>query len=226
MASQHEMRATTGGEERIEPVVQVLAPAFQDDPVYAWLLLDVPGPERPSARAKLLRAFFTQGSLNDGAFIEVGDFGCCGLLMPPGSSVENTWTLLRAGLFSALWNVGLGPFKRGLLEYAPATEPSIKKTFTKEEQKRHWYVFIMGTAVDRRRQGLAGWLIAHMQARARGDGRPLWLEATTQYSRDLYAKHGFTTVDEVLLGKGKVDAAGLAKKGGEGFKIWSMYWRP
>jgi GNAT superfamily N-acetyltransferase len=100
------------------------------------------------------------------------------------------------------------------------------KALTKAEQDKHWYVFIMGTAVDRRKQGLAGALLRYMQDCARSDGRVLWLEATTEYSRDLYSKHGFTSVGEVVLGKGQVGPGGLPKKGGEGVTIWSMYWRP
>jgi GNAT superfamily N-acetyltransferase len=97
---------------------------------------------------------------------------------------------------------------------------------TQAEQKEHWYVFIMGTAEDRRRQGLAGTLLEQMQGLARSDGRPLWLEATTAYSRDLYLKHGFTAVGEAGLGKGTVGADGLPAKGGDGVTIWGMVWRP
>ncbi|KAK3374796.1 hypothetical protein B0H63DRAFT_480895 [Podospora didyma] len=84
----------------------------------------------------------------------------------------------------------------------------------------------MGTAADRRRQGLASELLVYMQEQARSDGRPLWLEATTKYSRDLYLKYGFTIVGEAVLGKGKVGPDGLKKKGGEGITTWLMFWRP
>lgn len=100
------------------------------------------------------------------------------------------------------------------------------KVFTKAEQKKHWYLFIMGTALNRRRQGLASELLVYAQNQARSDGRPVWLEATTGVSRDLYLKHGFTTVSEVILGKGKVGTDGLPQKGGEGVTIWLMFWRP
>lgn len=117
-----------------------------------------------------------------------------------------------------------------MFEYATATESMMKDVFTKEEQrnKRYWYVFIMGTAVNRRRQGLANALLVHMQDRCRGeaDGRPIWLEATTELSRELYLKHGFRIVGEIVLGKGKVGSDGLPQNQGEGLKIWSMLWRP
>lgn len=97
---------------------------------------------------------------------------------------------------------------------------------TKEEKTGYWYVAIMGTLSDRRRQGLAGELLHEMQDRARGDGRPLWLEATTPHSRDLYTQHGFVLVEEIVIGQGSVGPDGKAKKGAAGFPIWGMVWRP
>lgn len=37
---------------------------------------------------------------------------------------------------------------------------------------------------------------------------PIWIEAATEYVRDLYAKLGFVVVGEWRLGKGKVDEGG------------------
>lgn len=102
----------------------------------------------------------------------------------------------------------------------------MKKVFTKDQMKKHWYVFIMGTSVDRRRQGLASALLVDMQDRARHDDRPLWLEATTEHSLALYLKHGFQNHGEVILGKDTVGRDGLTKTNGEGIVIWSMSWRP
>lgn len=117
-----------------------------------------------------------------------------------------------------------------MFDYASATEHMMKKVFTKQEQKNHWYwyVFIMGTAKDRRRQGLANALLVHMQDRCRSEahGRPIWLEATTEGSRELYLQHGFQIVGDIVLGKGKVGSDGLPQKEGEGVTIWSMVWRP
>lgn len=120
--------------------------------------------------------------------------------------------------------------QRALFEYVPATECMMEQVFTKEEMKKHmkkhWYVFIMSTSVDRQRQGLASALLLDMQERARVDGRPLWLEATTEPSLALYLKHGFQNHGEIILGKGKVGRDGLPMKSGEGIVIWSMSWQP
>ncbi|ROW00642.1 hypothetical protein VSDG_03177 [Cytospora chrysosperma] len=228
MSAQHKdsRQITYGGKEYVDRANQVLTRSFLGDPVYTWLLHDFSLSEQETVLPKLLSAFLTQGALNGAIFIEVADFGCCGVLMPPGKSIENPWTLPSAGLLSTLWTIGLGGFKRAMFEYSSGAEPLMKKAFTKAEQHEHWYVFIMGTAVDKRRQGHASTMLTHMQNRARDDGRPIWLEATTDYSRKLYLKHGFTLVGDVVLGKGKVGQDGLPKKDGEGITIWSMFWRP
>jgi predicted acetyltransferase len=113
-----------------------------------------------------------------------------------------------------------------MFEYSSPLEALKKQTFSKSELKRHWYIFIMGTAVDCRRRGHARRWLTHVQNQAREDKLPIWLEATTAISRDMYTKYGFSSAGEAVLGKGKVDDKGLTKKGGEGVTIWSMYWRP
>jgi hypothetical protein len=60
---------------------------------------------------KLLSGFLTQGSLNGGIFIQAENFASCGLFMPPNTSMENVWTLPSAGIFTALWEIGIGCFK-------------------------------------------------------------------------------------------------------------------
>ena len=72
----------------------------------------------------------------------------------------------------------------------------------------------MGTVVERRRQGLATELLMHIQNLAKSDGRPIWIEATTEVSLDLYLKMGFKLAGEVVLGKGSVSAGGDVLQGG------------
>jgi hypothetical protein len=108
-------RANHTRAEYIERTVEVLTPAFQDDPLFAWLMHQYPVSEHQTVLSKLLRGFLTQGSLNTGIFVEVDDFGCCGLFMPPGTSIGNPWTLLQAGLIPALFTIGPKTFKVQLL---------------------------------------------------------------------------------------------------------------
>lgn len=69
-------------------------------------------------------------------------------------------------------------------------------------------------------------ILAYMQDKARRDRRPLWLEASNQDSRRLFAKHGFEDAGEIILGKGVVGSDGIPKEEGEGVPAWGMVWRP
>lgn len=223
-----------------------MTPAFRGDPLYRYFMCTTPQEKHQEVLKKLFRIFISQGALNGGIFMEVGDYGSCGVLLPPGTAVENPWTLPRAGVPGGIFTIGPGIFlvcvlvlfcsrrargsqcvrQRALFEFVPAAEHVKEQVLTKEEMEKHWFVFIVGTSVDRRRQGLASALLKAMQERARADGRPLWLEATTEENVALYLKNGFKKHGEIIVGKGKVGRDGLPKKNGEGVVNWAMSWHP
>jgi ribosomal protein S18 acetylase RimI-like enzyme len=116
-----------------------------------------------------------------------------------------------------------------LLEFEPLTARARSLALRKDEKNAYFYVFFIGTRLDCRGRGLASALIRRHQSRAREVKKPIWLEATTAKSRDLYARLGFDVVQEIVLGKGRVGEDGLVvqdKAEGEGVRIWGMVWRP
>jgi hypothetical protein len=60
--------------------------------------------------------------------------------------------------------------------------------------------------------------------KAKQEGLPVWLETATVEMRDYYAGLGFRAVEEVVIGKGRVDARGWPVEGGEGVRCWPMIW--
>lgn len=111
-----------------------------------------------------------------------------------------------------------------LFEFEPATKRMRKSVLGASQQ--FYYLFFVATREDARGKGLSSALIGKLQDRARVEGLPVWLEATTEHSAGVYARLGFERVGTVVLGKGKVGADGLAKMGGEGVKIHCMVWWP
>jgi Acetyltransferase (GNAT) family len=111
-----------------------------------------------------------------------------------------------------------------LVEFTPLSDACKKNGLG--NQSKYYYVFFIGTAREERGQGLCATLIKHYQAVAARDHVPLWLEATTAYSMQLYLKLGFRTVGDMVLGKGKVAPDGTKCGGGEGVKVWGMVWEP
>jgi ribosomal protein S18 acetylase RimI-like enzyme len=107
-------------------------------------------------------------------------------------------------------------------EYAPLGEACKKKALN--GQKRYYYFFITGTAVENRRKGLCSRIVRHWQEIAGREGLSLWLEATTEYCKGVYERLGFEVAGEIVLGKGKADASGRECRSGEGVTIWGMIW--
>lgn len=66
----------------------------------------------------------------------------------------------------------------------------------------------------------------HYQEKAQTENLPIWLEATTPSSRNLYLSMGFREVEEITLGKGKVTADATPKPGGSGVSLYAMMWWP
>lgn len=109
-----------------------------------------------------------------------------------------------------------------MAEYTPLADAAKAKVL--KGRAKYYYVFFIGTHPNARRQGWCSALMREYQARAEKEGVPIWLEATTAYSMRLYERLDFRVVDEMVLGKGKVDANGLKCKGGDGVKVWGMIW--
>lgn len=94
--------------ERVSNAVEVLAPVFRNDPVIAYMLCSL---KDDAARQAYLPAYFHNlfkaAGLNKAAFDEIEDWKCCSIMLPPGKRVDNTWTLIPAGLFPTLWKLGV-----------------------------------------------------------------------------------------------------------------------
>lgn len=64
------------------------------------------------------------------------------------------------------------------------------------------------------------------QLTAKRENVPIWLEATTPESRLLYLSLGFEEIQQITLGKGKVNPDASLQPGGLGVPLWAMVWWP
>jgi len=112
-----------------------------------------------------------------------------------------------------------------LIDYQSQSD-ACKKRGMPKDVKRYWYLFFIGTVAEARGQGLASQIIRQKQGLAAKENLPMWLEATTPNSREVYKKCGFEVVGEFLLGKGTHAASGDVEKEGPGVVVWAMFWRP
>jgi hypothetical protein len=86
----------------------------------------------------------------------------------------------------------------------------------------YWYFFVIGRDPDHVGRSVSPSLILPFIHKARDIGVPLWLEATSKHSRDIYTKLGFEVVEELKVGKGSCDGKGNLVQGGEGVTMWAM----
>ncbi|KAF2010341.1 hypothetical protein BU24DRAFT_320093, partial [Aaosphaeria arxii CBS 175.79] len=95
--------------------------------------------------------------------------------------------------------------------------------------ERYYYVAQVGTLSSRRGRGLCPMVMKGVLERAGRDGTPVWLEASSEGSRRVYARCGFRDVEGgegILLGKGECGMDGERKEKGEGVRCWPMVWWP
>jgi ribosomal protein S18 acetylase RimI-like enzyme len=172
----------------VSTINRVLARAFQDDPVFRWIVPD----ER--ARQRALPGVF-------GAFTEV--------------YVDHGETYVADGDAAALWvTPGVEPFteeqgasfgQRMVELLGPDAERAFDLNQLLEEhhpQDPSWYLQFVGVTPEHQQHGLGSRLVSTMLDRADAEGTAAYLEATNPDNRRLYERHGFDTVGELRLTQG------------------------
>jgi GNAT superfamily N-acetyltransferase len=163
----------------LTPLTRALAAAFEDDPIFAWLI-----PDRRRRHDRLLRFFALELEavvLPAGvAWIAPEASGAC-LDLPPGK-----WRMpLRTQALHAPGFVAV--FGRSL--------PRALITITKMERlhlrEPHFYVPYVGVAPEAQGAGLGTTLLWWTIERADAAGLPTYLEATSERNAALYARLGF-----------------------------------
>jgi GNAT superfamily N-acetyltransferase len=173
---------------------EVLADAFAEDPVFAWLI-----PPRVRDREHRLRTFFT--SMSRG-YLRLGkpcyltaDSSAAALWAAPGS-----WVMpLSQMVFEA---VPSGLAFRGHLVRALRTQLQVEHLHAAQSAP-HWYLAYLGTRRDRQGQGLGSQMLREVLAGADTQGVPAYLESSNEQNLPLYERHGFRVVGELqALGRG------------------------
>jgi GNAT superfamily N-acetyltransferase len=158
---------------------QALAAAFEDDPIFGWLLPDAGG------RRERLAHFFA---------LEVGD-----VVLPSGTAWTST---VGAGACLELppdaWRLPLRTQARHAPGFARVFGRSLPRalvTITKMERKHlresHFYIPYVGVAPESQGAGLGTRLMGRTLERADTEGLPTYLEATSERNAALYERLGF-----------------------------------
>lgn len=178
----------------IHGLSRVLAEAFEDDPVMAWLLPDPK--DRAKRLARLFSAFTRHHHLPRGgvevATDETGVIGGATLWDPPGGWRQSSWSSLVM-LPSIVWALGSriraeGEFDR-MLESVHPEEP-------------HWYLDTIGTGAVARGGGYGTALMSSRLERVDAEGSAAYLESSKEANIPYYERFGFTVTGEIPLPRG------------------------
>ena len=173
---------------------EVLADAFAEDPVFAWLI-----PPQSRGRDNCLRTFFTSMSrsyLRRGKPCYLtGDASAAALWAPPGA-----WAMPLSQVILEAAPSGLA-FRRRLLR-ALRTQLQIERLHARQLAP-HWYLGYLGTRRDQQGHGLGTQMLREVLAGLDTDGVPAYLESSNERNLPLYERNGFRVVGELqALGRG------------------------
>jgi len=198
----HAVRAARRDEAAL--LGEVLADAFAEDPVFAWLI-----PPHLRGRDNRLRTVFTsmsRGYLRQGKPCYItGDGSAAALWAAPGG-----WAMpLSQVVIEAAPN---GLAFRGRLLRALRTQLQIERLHAAQSTP-HWYLGYLGTRSDRQGEGLGTQMLREVLAGLDTSGVPAYLESSNERNLPLYERNSFRVVGEL-------------KALGHGPTIWRMWREP
>jgi ribosomal protein S18 acetylase RimI-like enzyme len=187
----------------VPALVEVLARAFDDDPVPQWLFR---GERR---RRRGLRAFFTvqlrHTYLERGEVFTTAELAGAAMWSPPGRARPGWRDLVRL--------VPVLPYLTGLGRDTPEAARLLTAVDAARPRELHWYLATLGTDPDRQRTGVGSALIRSVLDRVDEEGLPAYLESSKESNLSFYGQHGFEVTGEIRTPRG-------------GPTLWLMWRRP
>lgn len=185
------MSASPAPTRRMSPAerdatLRTVVHAFAADPLLRWWF---PG-EEYDARAAAFFGFLLDLRVDGGEVWLAGDGGAVSMWNPPGGllvepgSAQERWETVRDGLPDDV---------AGRLD---AVEHQVHAALPRHP---HWYLGVLATHPDRRRQGLASAVLAPVLAHADRAGLEVWLETASAPNLGFYARHGFAVTQTLQV---------------------------
>lgn len=179
------------GADDVNEVATSLAAAFDDDPVWEYLVPASAG--RNGRLTTIFRTMIRVQHLRQSASYTDLERSGGALWDPPGHWRMTPSQLLRG-------SVG---FMRG---FGANIFTSLRTLFTIERahpgSTPHYYLAILGTRPDRQGKGVGSALLQPVLARCDAEGTGAYLESSKESNIGFYARHGFTVTGEIRLPNG------------------------
>ncbi|WP_415950532.1 GNAT family N-acetyltransferase [Streptomyces sp. KLOTTS4A1] len=167
----------------VHALADVLADAYEDDPVWEWL---VPR-ERVTRLRVLFRDLLAMQAGRGRVWTDI-DRTVAAVWCPPGQ-----------------WKVGAGDIVRNmpvLVRTGRARLPLLLGMLQRMEQKHpvepgHWYLEFIGTHSKARGTGHGSAVLGALLEQADASGKPVYLESSNERNLTFYKRHGFTVQEEM-----------------------------
>jgi GNAT superfamily N-acetyltransferase len=161
-------------------VMETIAAAFQDDPLWSWIFPD------PAARwdqQTLMFGFYVQSSLPRGSVLMADDRASATIVYTPPGEPE-----LTAEIESMV-----EPFlTNSLVTHAEAVLETLERFHDAlPEGPPFYYVSLLGTRPNSRGRGIGMALLDEVCVEADREGKPVYLESTNPDNNHRYERHGF-----------------------------------
>jgi ribosomal protein S18 acetylase RimI-like enzyme len=170
-----------------------LASAFSEDPLFSWMAGAVPNkPLEPKLR--IVFDTFLKADLERAERLVFTDEDGIGVAI---WKAPNKWKMSTGDMLRAL-----PAMLRALGTKAPrmiGAFSAIEKVHPKDE---HYYLEALGPRQDMQSKGVGSAVIRHMLDRCDTEGMPAYLESSNLRNVPFYARHGFETTGEIVVGKG------------------------
>lgn len=181
-------RATRADLAALAPM---LARAFEDDPVAAWVS------PRPGVRARMLERFHAARLRH---LVGHGD-----VWMTPGGEAAAVWAPPELGATNLRHELELVATLRSPRLWArlPKVQSGLKEVESRHpHEPPHYYLAVLGTEPSQQGRGLGSAALTPVLEQCDRDGICAYLESSKERNVDYYARFGFRTVRTVSLPEG------------------------
>jgi GNAT superfamily N-acetyltransferase len=174
------MAARTATESDYRAVVETIAAAFHDDPLWSWVF---PDPEARRRQQSTMFGFYVESSLPGGNVLIADARASAAIVCTPPGDRELTEEI--EAKVEPFLSGALGSHVGAVLETLARFETAVP------EGPPFYYVSFLGTRPDSRGQGLGMGLLAEVCAEADREGQPVYLESTNPDNNARYERQGF-----------------------------------
>lgn len=195
-------------QSQVKPAAEMLARAFQDDPLVVYFFPDAA--ERKNKSPHFFQILVRYGVLYGEAYAISQNLEGVAVWLPSEKANRPFWGMIRSGVLSMLPKIGKGVL--GRLWRCNKCAASVHR---RHAPFRHWLLEPIGVDPVFQGRGYAGILLKAMLARMDEEHLPCYLDTQTEKNVAIYQHYGFKVVEEFAIpGTGFSNWAMLRKRSG------------